>query len=58
MDLNISLWLLIVRPDIIFSVILCNEDITETYKLSNISLEHNAIFDKYYATAIGDFMLE
>ena len=34
-------------------VILCGGNISEIYKLSDISLENNAIFDEPYATAIG-----
>ena len=34
-------------------VILCTGDISATYELSNISLEYDAIFDKPYATTIG-----
>ena len=34
-------------------VILCTGDTSATYKLSNISLEYDAIFDEPYATAIG-----
>ena len=35
-------------------VILCAEDTNATYKLSDISLEYDAIFDEPYATAIGE----
>ena len=34
-------------------VILCTGETSTTYKLSDISLECNAIFDKIYATTIG-----
>ena len=34
--------------------ILCSEDTAATYKLSDISLECGAIFDKPYVTAIGE----
>ena len=34
-------------------VILCTGDTSSTYKLSDISLEYDAIFDKPYATTIG-----
>ena len=34
-------------------VILCTGDTSATYKLSDISLENDAIFDKPYATTIG-----
>ena len=47
---------LIVRPILKLSekVILCNGDTSATYKLSDISLEYDAIFDESYATAIGE----
>ena len=35
-------------------VILCTGDDSATYKLSDISLEYNAIFDEPYATTIGE----
>ena len=35
-------------------VILCTEDTAATYKLSDISLEYDAIFDEPYATTIGE----
>ena len=35
-------------------VILCTGDTSATYKLSDISLEYDAIFDKPYATTIGE----
>ena len=35
-------------------VILCTGDTNATYKLSDISLEYDAIFDKPYATTIGE----
>ena len=35
-------------------VILCTGDTSATYKLSDISLEYDAIFDKPYATSIGE----
>ena len=35
-------------------VILCIGDISATYKLSDISLEYDAIFDEPYATSIGE----
>ena len=35
-------------------VILCTGDTSATYKLSNISLEYDAIFDEPYATTIGE----
>ena len=46
----------IVRLEFNFAgkVILCGGDTSATYKLSDISLEHDAIFDKPYATAIGE----
>ena len=34
-------------------VILCNGDISATYKLSDISLEYDPIFDEQYSTTIG-----
>ena len=34
-------------------VILCTGDTSATYKLSDILLEYDAIFDEAYATAIG-----
>ena len=35
-------------------VILCTGDTAATYKLSNISLEYDAIFDEPYDTTIGE----
>ena len=35
-------------------VILCTGDTSSTYKLSDISLEYDAIFDEPYATIIGE----
>ena len=35
-------------------VILCTGDTNATYKLSDISLEYDAIFDEPYATTIGE----
>ena len=35
-------------------VILCSEDSATAYKLSEISLEYDAIFNARYATAIGE----
>ena len=35
-------------------VILCTGDTSATYKLSDISLEYDAIFDEPYATTIGE----
>ena len=35
-------------------VILCTRDTNATYKLSDISLEYDAIFDEPYATSIGE----
>ena len=35
-------------------VILCTGDTNTTYKLSNISLEYDAIFDEFYVTTIGE----
>ena len=34
-------------------VVLCTGDTNATYKLTDISLEYDAIFDEPYATAIG-----
>ena len=47
---------LIVRLELNFSekVILYTGDISATYKLSDISLEYDAIFDEPYATIIGE----
>ena len=47
---------LIVRLELNLSekVILCTGDVNATYKLSNISSEHDAIFDEPYATTIGE----
>ena len=47
---------LIVRLELNSSekVILCTGDTSATYKLSDISLEYDAIFDKPYATSIGE----
>ena len=35
-------------------VVLCTGDTNATYKLSDISLEYDAIFDEPYATTIGE----
>ena len=35
-------------------VILCTGDTNATYKLSDVSLEYDAIFDESYATTIGE----
>ena len=35
-------------------VILCTKDTAAVYKLSDISLEHDVIFDEPYATTIGE----
>ena len=35
-------------------VILCTGDTNATYKLSDISLEYDAVFDETYATSIGE----
>ena len=35
-------------------VILCTGDTSATYKLSDISLEYDAIFDEPYATTISE----
>ena len=47
---------LIVRLELSSSekVVLCTGDTSATYKLSNISLEYDAIFDETYATTIGE----
>ena len=47
---------LIVRLELNSSeeVILCTEDTSATYKLSDISLEYDDIFDEPYATSIGE----
>ena len=47
---------LIVRLELNSSekLILCTRDTLATYKLSDISLEYDAIFDEPYATAIGE----
>ena len=47
---------LIVRLELNSSekVILCTGDTNATYKLSDISLEYDAIFDEPYATSIGE----
>ena len=47
---------LIVRLELNSSekVILCTGDTNATYKLSDISLEYDAIFDEPYATTIGE----
>ena len=47
---------LIVRLELNSSekVILCTGDTNETYKLSDISLEYDAIFDESCATSIGE----
>ena len=38
-------------------VVLCTGDTSTTYKLSNISLEDDAIFDEPYATSIGQMYI-
>ena len=45
----------IVRPELNSSekVTLCTEDTSATYKLSDISLEYDVIFEEPYATTIG-----
>ena len=47
---------LIVRLELNSSekVILCTGDTSGTYKLSDISLEYDTIFDEPYATSIGE----
>ena len=47
---------LIVRLELNSSekVILCTGDTNATYKLSQISLEYDAVFDEPYATSIGE----
>ena len=47
---------LIVRLELNSSenVVLCTGDTSATYKLSDISLEYDAIFDESYATTIGE----
>ena len=35
-------------------IIFCTGDTNATYKLSDISLEYDAIFDESYATTIGE----
>ena len=47
---------LIVRLELNSSekVILCTGDTNATYKLSDISLEYDVIFDEPYATTIGE----
>ena len=47
---------LIVRPELNSSekLILCSRDTSATCKLSDISLEYDAIFDEPYATSIGE----
>ena len=47
---------LIVRLELNSSekVILCTGDTNATYKLSDISLEYDAIFDESYVTSIGE----
>ena len=51
---------LIVRLELNASekVILCIGDTSATYKLSDISLEYDAIFDEPYATRIGEMYIE
>ena len=39
-------------------VILCTGDTSATYQLSDISLEYDAVFDKSYATTIGEMYTE
>lgn len=36
-------------------VIVCIENTVDTYKLSNISLEYDAIFEEFYTTISGEF---
>ena len=47
---------LIVRVELNYSekVILCTGDTSATYKLSDISLEYDAIFDEPYSSSIGE----
>ena len=47
---------LIVRLELNSSerIILCTGDTSATYKLADISLEYDAIFDKSYAISIGE----
>ena len=47
---------LIVRLELDSSekVILCTEDTSATYQLSDISLEYDAVFHEPYATTIGE----
>ena len=47
---------LIVRVELNYSekVILCTGDTSATYKLSDISLEYDAIFDEPYVSSIGE----
>ena len=47
---------LIVRLELNSSekIILCTGDTSATYKLSDLSLEYDAIFDEPYATSIGE----
>ena len=35
-------------------VILCTEDAAAAYKLSDISLEYDALFNELYATTVGE----
>ena len=39
-------------------VILCTGDTSATYKLSDVSLEYDATFDKAYATDIGEMCVK
>ena len=50
---------LIVRHELHSSekVILCNRDAAATDKPSDVSLEHDAIFDKPHPTTVGDFVI-
>ena len=51
---------LIVRLELSSSekVILCSKDTVATHKLSDISLGYDAMFDKRYATAIGELYVQ
>ena len=50
---------LIVRLELNSSekVVLCTGDTSTTYKLSNVSLEYDAIFGEPYATSIGQMYI-
>ena len=39
-------------------VVLCTGDTSATYKLSDILLEYDAVFDEPYATTIGEMYTE